>query len=93
MLEEQQQQNWQPQPQGRQAPYQPRVRGRQQQQGGADAQGGQQDAMSDFQEQFAKIADSTSYRIICKTALIIWQSGEEDIWLALQQGQSQGARI
>jgi hypothetical protein len=60
MLEDQQQFR-QPQSQGQQAPYQPRVRGRnQQQQGGADPQGGQHDSIGEFQEQFAKIADSTS---------------------------------
>ncbi|KIM75984.1 hypothetical protein PILCRDRAFT_798452 [Piloderma croceum F 1598] len=59
MLEDQQQFR-QPQSQGRQAPYQPRVRGRnQQQQGGADPQSGQQqDTIGEFQEQFAKIADT-----------------------------------
>jgi hypothetical protein len=67
MLEDQQRQQWQPQ--GPQTPYQPRVRGRQpQQQVGAVPQGGQQDTMGDFQEQFAKIADSASHFVfhVCK---------------------------
>jgi hypothetical protein len=60
MLEEQQQQRWQPPAQGQRAPYQPRISGRhqQQQQSGAGPQGGQQDTMGDIQDQFAKIADS-----------------------------------
>jgi len=58
MLEDQQQQRWRPSPQGQEAPYQPRVRGRYQQQSAAGPQGSQQETMGDFQEQFAKIADT-----------------------------------
>ena len=89
MLEEQQQQSWNPQPQGQQVAYQPRVRGRQQQQVGPGPQGGEQDTMGDFQEQFAKIADCWSFSFrVTKVALILWYSGEEDIFLTLKQGQS-----
>jgi hypothetical protein len=64
LLEEQQQQGWQPQAQGQQAPYQPRIRGRQLlQQSDVDPQGDQRDSMGDIQEQFAKIADSTTHYI------------------------------
>jgi hypothetical protein len=97
MLEDQQrQQRWQPQPgQGQQAPYQPRIRGRQQQQqqAGADPQNGQQDTMGDIQEQFAKIADSALLSSPLETVLKMLRSGEEDIQLYIQQGQSQGTRI
>jgi len=61
MLEDQElQQHWPPhQPQGIPTPYQPRIRGRHQQPlVSVNPQGGQQEATGDFQEQFAKIADT-----------------------------------